>query len=87
MQEIKVKVINESGLHARPASLFVKEAGKFEAEITVVKDDKEVNAKSIMGIMSLGAGKGSELTIKADGDDEKEALNALKELIDKKFGE
>ncbi|WP_353893099.1 HPr family phosphocarrier protein [Proteinivorax hydrogeniformans] len=87
MEKINVTVKNESGLHARPASLFVKEAGKFESEIFIVKDDKEVNGKSIMGVMSLGAKSGTELTIKAEGSDAKEALEALEQLIKSNFGE
>jgi len=83
----KVTVTNETGIHARPASLFVQEFNKYEAEIKLDKDGSEVNAKSIMGIMSLGVGQGSEITIKADGDDAQDAIDALVELIKNDFGE
>ncbi len=78
-----VKVNNKQGLHARPAALFVQVANKFDSKITVVKDDQEVNGKSIMGILMLAAEKGSEITITAEGEDAKEAVNALGELISK----
>jgi len=78
---------NETGLHARPASLFVKEASSYKSEVKVVKDGKEYNAKSIMGILSMGAGKGDKIDIIAVGADEKNAAEALKKLIDSNFGE
>ncbi len=86
---IKEDVIlqNETGLHARPASLFVKEASKFSSDIIVIKDGKEYNAKSIMGILSMGAGKGTNITIQAEGDDAKEAVDALAELVKNNFNE
>lgn len=73
----------EEGLHARPASLFVKEAKKYEAEITVSKDDREANAKSSMMVMTLGAKKGEKVVIQAAGDDAEAAADALAELISK----
>ncbi|TES91939.1 MAG: HPr family phosphocarrier protein [Candidatus Cloacimonadota bacterium] len=81
MIEKVVKIENKLGLHARPASLFVKTAGQFECDIKIIKDDVEVNGKSIMGVMMLAAEKGSEITIKADGVDEKEAIDSLVKLI------
>lgn len=78
---------NETGLHARPASLFVKEAAKYTSDIFIVKEEKEFNAKSIMGILSMGAGKGDTISIQAKGDDAEEAVNALVELVDNNFGE
>ena len=81
MIEKVVKIENKLGLHARPASLFVKTAGQFECDIKITKDDVEVNGKSIMGVMMLAAEKGSEITIKADGVDEKEAIDSLVKLI------
>ena len=87
MQKIEIVLKNETGLHARPASLFVKEATKYTAEIKVIKDEKEYNAKSIIDILSMGAAKGDSLAIKADGEDEKEAVIALKELIERNFDE
>jgi phosphocarrier protein HPr len=82
-----LKIINEHGLHARPAAQFVKIAGKYSAEIKVIKDGLEVNGKSIMGIMMLAAEPGSEIQLIIDGEDEKEAFSALKELIENKFYE
>ena len=73
---------NETGLHARPASLFVQKAAKYKSTIKVKKDGKEANAKSIISVLSLGASKGSEITISCAGDDEQEALSALIELLD-----
>ena len=78
---------NKHGLHARPAAQLVKIAGKFTSDIKVVKDGLEVNGKSIMGIMMLAAEPGSEITIIIDGEDEQDAMNALKELIENKFYE
>ncbi len=80
--EKKVKINNETGLHARPASQLVNTAGKFESKIEIVLDDKEVNAKSIMGIMSLGIGKGDEITLRAEGDDAEAAVAAIVEFIE-----
>lgn len=82
-----VTLQNETGLHARPASLFVKEASRFESNITVIKDGKEYNAKSIMGILSMGAGKGTTITIQADGVDEKDAVETLVQLVKDNFNE
>lgn len=80
--EKKVKITNETGLHARPASQLVNKAGKFESKIDIVTGDKEVNAKSIMGIMSLGIGKGDEIILKANGDDAEAAVAAIVEFIE-----
>jgi phosphocarrier protein HPr len=80
-------ITNKHGLHARPAAQFVKIAGRFSSDIKVVKDGLEVNGKSIMGIMMLAAEPGSEILLIIDGDDEQEALEALKELIHSKFYE
>ena len=87
MIQEQIVIINKHGLHARPAAQFVKIAGKFSADIKVVKDGLEVNGKSIMGIMMLAAEPGSEILLMIDGDDEQDALNALKELINNKFYE
>ena len=67
----------ESGLEARPAALFVQIASKYESHISILLTDKQVNAKSIMGMMSLGAIKGQEITLLVDGEDEDEAMKAL----------
>lgn len=87
MPERIVQIINKAGLHARPAAEIVKLAAKYNAEITVVRDELEVNGKSIMGVMMLAAECGSTLQLKAEGPDAKEALDALERLIGSKFGE
>lgn len=81
MVEKETRVGAEEGLHARPAAMFVKTAKGFSSEIVVVKGDKEVNAKSSMKIMSLAAKKGDGITIRAEGEDAEEAVDALVELI------
>lgn len=80
-------VQNKLGLHARPASMFVKLAHKFDSEIFVIKDGEEVNGKSIMGLMMLAAGPGTSLTICAEGNDAKQALNELEQLVNRNFEE
>jgi phosphocarrier protein len=80
-------VTNKNGIHARPAALFVKVAGKYRSHITVEKDGEQINGKSIMGLMMLAAGQGSRLTIIAEGDDAAEAVRSLEELFAKKFNE
>ncbi|HWQ78424.1 MAG TPA: HPr family phosphocarrier protein [Anaerovoracaceae bacterium] len=87
MLELNLILNNKSGLHARPASLFTKEASKYSSTITVVKDGKEYNAKSILHILGMGAVKGTKLTIIAEGADEKAAIDSLKVLADQDFGE
>lgn len=87
MYKEEVVLKNETGLHARPASIFVKEASQFSSDIKVVKDGKEFNGKSIMGILSMGAGKGDILTIKAEGEDEENAVKTLVDLISNKLSE
>jgi len=84
----KIVVIkNTLGLHARPAALFVQLANKFQSEIFVEKKEQKVNGKSIMGIMTLAAGKGQKIAITANGNDAEEAVKALEELLKNKFGE
>lgn len=78
---------NKVGLHARPASIFVQTANKFKSDIIVEKDGNKVNAKSILGVLSLGAEKGAHIIIEAKGEDENEAIEALESLIENKFGE
>jgi phosphocarrier protein HPr len=78
---------NKLGLHARAAALLVKRANQFASDIKIEKDGLEVNAKSIMGVMMLAAAKDSTVTLKAEGPDSREALNALGELFENKFGE
>lgn len=81
MVEKEATVVPEEGLHARPAALFVKEAKAYSSEIKVVKDSKEANAKSSLSLMSLGAAQGDELIIRAEGEDEDAAADALAKLI------
>lgn len=76
---------NEEGLHARAAALFVRTANRFQSEITLSLEGEEVNGKSIIGIMSLGAFEGEEITIKTEGSDEEEAMESLENLIENKF--
>ncbi|MDZ4726705.1 MAG: HPr family phosphocarrier protein [Leptospira sp.] len=86
MKQIQLKINEDStGLHARPASLFVKVAATFPCEIFVIKDDIEVNGKSIMGLMMLALGAGVEFQVKADGKMEEEALLALEKLVVNNF--
>lgn len=87
MQRKEVTVVNETGLHARPASMFVQTAGSFTSDIDVIKDGNRINAKSIMGIMSGGIAQGTNIVIETNGDDEEAALNALVKLIESGFGE
>ncbi|MBK5243550.1 MAG: HPr family phosphocarrier protein [Eubacteriaceae bacterium] len=83
----EVTVLNATGLHARPASMFVQTAGKFKANIFVIKEGNSINAKSIMGIMAGGISQGTTIQIKAEGEDEADAVDALVQLINDKFGE
>lgn len=84
---ITVQIQNRYGLHARPAAEFVKLANRFAAEIRVRKDELEVNGKSIMGVMMLAAEYGSEITIRASGEDAEQAVEQLTALIQGRFGE
>ncbi len=87
MTEREFTIPNTLGLHARPAAMLAQEAGKFKAAITILKDGLEVNGKSVMGLMLLAAECGSKLKIRADGPDEGPALDALRSLFERKFGE
>lgn len=78
---------NKLGIHARPAAQFVKTTNRFNSEIRVASDDEEVDGKSIMGLMMLAAGDGTVIKVTADGDDAQEALDAIGELIAKRFNE
>jgi len=82
MKEVIVTIQNEYGLHARPASLLASLASSFKSEIKIVKDGVEVNCKSIMNLLLLAAGKGTVLKVVAEGEDEQEAINAIRELIE-----
>ena len=87
MQEVTLTIRNKVGLHARPAALFVRTAGKFKSKVSAVKDGREVNAKSILSVLTLGAEQGAVVTIRAEGEDEVEAVEALQELVENNFGE
>ena len=84
-QEITVN--NEVGLHARPATFFIQKANEFKSGIWVEKEDRRVNAKSLLGVLSLGIVKGTTITLIADGADEKEAVSALVDLVNDNFGD
>ena len=84
-QEITVQ--NEVGLHARPATYFILKANEFKSGIWVEKEERRVNAKSLLGVLSLGIVKGTNIALIADGSDEKEAVDALVSLIQNNFGE
>jgi phosphocarrier protein HPr len=87
MVEREVAIVNRLGLHARPAAQLVQRASKFESEIKLKRLNLEVNAKSIMGVMMLAAEMGSKLTIIAEGPDEMDAVEAIVQVIQSKFGE
>ena len=83
----KVLIVNNAGFHLRAVAVFVKESEKFKSDIKVRNEDIEADGKSIMGLTTLGAGKGVEIEIKADGPDAKEAIVRLAKVIADKFGE
>ena len=87
MIERETTIVNELGLHARPAAELVKTANQFEAHIEIVMDGRSVNAKSIMGVMMLAAETGSTVMFRAEGSDAEAAVQALVELVHKGFGE
>jgi phosphocarrier protein len=87
MAERSVQIVNKHGLHARPAAEMVKAASKFKSDITISRDDLEVNGKSIMGVMMLAAEYGATITLKASGPDADTALDALTALVAARFGE
>jgi phosphocarrier protein HPr len=84
--EIQLLIRNQLGLHARACALFVKTASRFKSEVMVSRDGLEVNGKSIMGVMMLAAEEGATIVVKAQGPDEGDALTAIQELVDGKFG-
>lgn len=87
MQKRTFKITSDTGLHARPATLLVNQAGQFDSEIELVYNEKTVNLKSIMGVMSLGIPKGAEITISATGKDEEEAMQGIENVILEYLGE
>lgn len=86
MEKVTLKLNNPDGLHARPAAIFVQQANKYESDIEIEYQGHKVNGKSIIGIMSLGAFHGEEISIIAKGIDEKEAIKGLSELINDEMG-
>ena len=87
MQTKEVEIVNKLGLHARASSKLTKLASQFKCEVWATKNNRRVNAKSIMGVMTLAANKGSGIQIETTGDDEVEALAALAALVEDYFGE
>lgn len=83
----EIIIENRNGLHARPAAMFVKISSRYRAEVWVEKDGERVNGKSIMGLMMLAAGKGSKLTVIAEGSDAEKVVAELKNLVETRFGE
>ena len=87
MKEIDVVINNQVGLHARPATFFIQKANEFKSSIWIEKDERRVNAKILLGVLSLGIVKGTVVTLIADGADEDEAIATLSALIDSDFSE
>jgi phosphocarrier protein HPr len=87
MIKTTARISNKLGLHARASAKLSKLAGSFRADVFLSRNGRRVNGKSIMGVMMLAAGVGSEVEIETEGDDEAEAMSALQALIDEKFGE
>ncbi len=86
MPEITLTVHNKVGLHARPAALFVQTAKRFNCDVKITHGEREANAKSILGVLTLGAERGAVITIRAEGEDVEPALAALKSLVEGNFG-
>ena len=87
MQNRNFKIVNRLGLHARAAAQLVQTANRFSSDVNLIKDDIEVNGKSIMGILLLAAPQGTEIAVTVDGDDEQQAMDVIAELIEAGFGE
>ena len=87
MAERNVQIVNKHGLHARPAAEMVKAASRFKCDITISRDDLEVNGKSIMGVMMLAAEYGATITLRASGPDADDALDSLATIVASRFGE
>lgn len=87
MIQREVKITNNSGLHARPATFFIQKANTYRSGVWVVKDDRKVSAKSLLGVLSIGIAKGMTITLVADGDDEQDAIDGLVELIETGFND
>jgi phosphocarrier protein len=84
--EAQLVIRNQLGLHARACAMFVKTAARYQSQILVSRDDLEVNGKSIMGVMMLAAEEGATIRVRAEGEDEQQALVALEELVEGRFG-
>ncbi len=87
LREVTLTIVNELGLHARAATMFVQVASRYESEIMVMKDGREVNGKSIMGVLTLVASKGSKIHLRASGPDAGDVIAELVKLVEDKFGE
>ena len=87
MIQQEIEIINKLGLHARASAKLTQLAAKYKSEVWMTRNTRRVNAKSIMGVMMLAAGKGSKVTLEVEGGDEKECFDALLQLINDKFGE
>jgi phosphocarrier protein len=87
MVERSAQIVNEAGIHARPAAEIVKTAARFKSDITIIKDGLDVNAKSIMGVMMLAAECGSTVVLRAEGEDAQAAVDAIADVIGAGFGE
>lgn len=87
MYSKEITITNQVGLYARPATFFIQKANEFRSTVMVEKDERKVNAKSLLGVLSLGITRGSTVTISAEGPDEEQAVNAICELVASNFGE
>ncbi|HEV8500762.1 MAG TPA: HPr family phosphocarrier protein [Casimicrobiaceae bacterium] len=87
MQQREVEIVNKLGLHARASAKLTQLAAKYQSDVHMARNGRKINAKSIMGVMMLAAGKGAKVTIEVDGPDEDEAMAALCDLIGNCFGE
>jgi len=87
MQQREVEIVNKLGLHARASAKLTQLAAKYQSDVQMARNGRKVNAKSIMGVMMLAAGKGSKVMLEVEGPDEKEAMEALTSLIADNFGE
>jgi len=87
MQRRELEIINKLGLHARASAMLTQLAARFESDVQVMRNNRKVNAKSIMGVMMLAAGKGSKITVEISGPDEEQAMDAISKLVGEYFGE
>ena len=87
MIEKKIKIVNDAGLHTRPAATIVKLAAKFNSDFFIIRDGMSINGKSIIGVMTLAAEKGSELLLQFDGEDEEEAMKTIVDYFERGFDE